>query len=43
MLAERAGEVSSIYNRHKDEFTKSMTCILKVRMDVINNSLRTLC
>ena len=38
-----AGEVSNIHNRHKDKFTVSMTCILKVRMDEINNNLRALC
>jgi len=40
MLADRAVEVSNIYNRHKDEFTESMACILKVRMGAINDSLR---
>lgn len=35
-----AGKVSNIYNRHKDEFTDSMTTLTKVRMDGINNSLR---
>lgn len=35
-----AGKVSNIYNRHKDEFTDSMTTMTKVRMDGINNSLR---
>jgi len=33
-------KISNIYNRHKDEFTESMTCILKVRKNGINNSLR---
>jgi len=42
MLAERAstGEVSNINDHHKDAFTKSMTCILKVRKSRVNNSLR---
>lgn len=35
-----AGKVSNIYNRHKDEFTDSMTMVTKVRMNGINNSLR---
>ncbi|WP_312064064.1 hypothetical protein [Pantoea septica] len=44
-LAELLGyadskKISNIYNRHKDEFTESMTCILKVRKNGINNSLR---
>lgn len=45
MLAERAstGEVSNINDHHKDAFTKSRTCILKVRMDGINSRLRALC
>lgn len=29
MLAERVVEVSNIYNRHKDEYTKCMACILR--------------
>ncbi len=35
-----ANKVSNIYNRHKDEFTDSMTTVTKVRKDGINNSLR---
>lgn len=35
-----ANKVSNIYNRHKDEFTESMTVVTKVRKDGINNSLR---
>ncbi|MHC6129146.1 BRO family protein [Serratia marcescens] len=35
-----AGKISNIYNRHKDEFTNSMTMVTKVRMNGINNSLR---
>lgn len=29
MLADRAVEVSNIYNRHKDEFTESMAVFSK--------------
>lgn len=45
MMAQCAsvGKVSNIHNRHKDEFTENMTCILKVRTNGINNSLRALC
>lgn len=44
-LAELLGyadskKVSNIYNRHKDEFTESMSTLTKVRKDGINNSLR---
>ncbi len=35
-----ANKVSNIYNRHKDEFTDSMTTVTKVRKDGINNSVR---
>lgn len=44
-LAELLGyagvkQVNKIFNRHKDEFTDSMTTIAKVTVDGINNSLR---
>lgn len=44
-MAERANvsEVSDSLYRHKKEFIDSMTGILKLRTDEINNSLRTLC
>ncbi|POW59846.1 hypothetical protein C3408_03465 [Candidatus Pantoea alvi] len=32
-------KISNIYNRHKDEFTESMTCILKVRTCSNNNEI----
>lgn len=34
-----AGKVSNIYNRHKDEFTDSMTTVTKVRISNKNNEL----
>lgn len=34
-----AGKVSNIYNRHKDEFTESMTTVTKVRISNKNNEL----
>lgn len=33
-------QVNKIFQRHKDEFTESMTTLTKVTMDGINNSLR---
>lgn len=33
-------QVNKIFNRHKDEFTDSMTMLAKVTVDGINNSLR---
>lgn len=33
-------QVNKIYQRHKDEFTESMTTLAKVTVDGINNSLR---
>ncbi|PHM60659.1 Rha family transcriptional regulator [Xenorhabdus stockiae] len=35
-----SNKVLNLYNRHKDEFTESMTTVTKVRMNGINNSLR---
>ncbi|QJU39038.1 BRO family protein [Serratia marcescens] len=45
VLAELLGykdvkQVNKIFNRHKDEFTGSMTVLTKVTMNGINNSLR---
>lgn len=44
MMADRAkaSKVSNIYNRHKDEFTESMTCILKVRTCINKNVIHYL-
>jgi len=44
MMAEctSAGKVLNIHNRHRYKFIERMACILKMRMDELNNSLRAL-